>query len=175
MINGAAISRRYFRFSALNALAGLLLWGAGAWFVGGMASDLQAHQLGAAAQEILNVQAEALNGSLDKYRMLPVILGHRPDTAQLYAAGADAAITRKIAIQAAAVSGARDVVFLRRSGAVWEVASTGAAERFDAVVFNGHPQALSRGLLGKEAQPAVRPSRRPNSASSAMRPDSPLS
>ncbi|MCS6762504.1 MAG: hypothetical protein MO846_11555 [Candidatus Devosia symbiotica] len=86
MINGAAVSQNYFRLSALNALAGLMLCGAGAVFVGGMASDLQASRLGTVAQEILNVQAEALNGSLDKYRMLPVILGHRPDMATLYAA-----------------------------------------------------------------------------------------
>ncbi|MGV8833354.1 MAG: ATP-binding protein [Devosia sp.] len=123
MSNGATVARQYFRLSAINVLVGLLLSGAGAYFVGGIASDLQASQLGAVAQEILNVQAEALNGALDKYRMLPVILGHRPDTTALYAETADAEATRKIALSAAAVSGAMDVVFMRRSGAVLARAS----------------------------------------------------
>jgi two-component system C4-dicarboxylate transport sensor histidine kinase DctB len=121
--NGATVARQYFRLSAINVLVGLLLSGAGAYFVGGIASDLQASQLGAVAQEILNVQAEALNGALDKYRMLPVILGHRPDTTALYAETADAEATRKIALSAAAVSGAMDVVFMRKSGAVLARAS----------------------------------------------------
>src|SRR5690554_1849364 len=148
MSNGAAVSQRYFRLSALNALVGLLLCGAGAAFVGGTASDLQANRLGAAAQEILNVQAEALNGALDKYRMLPVVLGHRPDAASLYAPGADTAATHRIALQAAALSGALDVVFLRPSGAVLARASGAAKD----VIAPSSPllRASLQGRLGRD-------------------------
>ncbi|MBS3848831.1 sensor histidine kinase [Devosia sp. BSSL-BM10] len=128
MINGAAVSRRYIRLSTLNALIGLSLCGAAAYFGGRTASDLQASQLGAAAQQILNVQAEALNGALDKYRMLPVMLGHRPDTAALFEPGADTAATRRIAVQAAGISGALDVVFVRPTGAVLARASASVAD-----------------------------------------------
>ncbi|MDP2779941.1 hypothetical protein, partial [Devosia sp.] len=148
MSNGAAVSQRYFRLSALNSLVGLLLCGAGAAFVGGTASDLQANRLGAAAQEILNVQAEALNGALDKYRMLPVVLGHRPDAASLYAPGADVAATHRIALQAAALSGALDVVFLRPSGAVLARASGAAKD----VIAPSSPllRAALQGRLGRD-------------------------
>ena len=150
MINGASVSRRYLRLSALNAVTGLMLCGAGAYFIGGVAAGLQSTQLGAAAQEILNVQAEALNGALDKYRMLPVILGHRPDMATLYAGSADAAVTRKIALSAAGVSGALDVVFLRRSGMV--IARASEAVR-DAIAPNsGLMRAALQGRLGRDTR-----------------------
>jgi two-component system, NtrC family, C4-dicarboxylate transport sensor histidine kinase DctB len=128
MSSGVAVSRRHIRLSTINALAGLTLCGAAAFFGGRTASDLQANQLGAAAQEILNVQAEALNGALDKYRMLPVMLGHRPDAVALYAPGADTAATRRIALQASAISGALDVVFLRPSGTVLAQASASVTD-----------------------------------------------
>ena len=148
MTNGGAVSRRYIRLSTLNALVGLALCGAAAFFGGRTASELQAGQLNAAAQEILNVQAEALNGALDKYRMLPVMLGHRPDNASLYAPAADTTAIRRTALQAAAISGALDVVFLRPSGAVVKRASEAVADRISP--NSALLRAALQGRLGRE-------------------------
>ena len=148
MNNGAAVSRLYFRLSTLNALIGLMLCAVVAFFGGRVAADLQAGQLGAAAQEILNVQAEALNGALDKYRMLPVMLGHRPDGPALYSTAVGLATTRGIAMQAAAISGALDVVFLRPSGAVLARAS----DRVEDSIAPNSPLLLAalQGRLGRD-------------------------
>jgi 1-hydroxycarotenoid 3,4-desaturase len=54
---------------------------------------------------------------------------------------------------------------LRPASTGWEVVSGGRSERFDAVVFNGHPRALSSGALGEPARKAVRMSTKPDSAS----------
>ncbi|MCS6758722.1 MAG: hypothetical protein MO852_06585, partial [Candidatus Devosia euplotis] len=103
-----------------------------------------------AAPEILNEQAEALNGALDKYRMPPVILGHRPDTAALYAGTGDWAATHKIALSAAALSGALDVLFLRRSGAV--IARTSDAIDDAIAADSALMRAALQGRLGRDTR-----------------------
>ncbi|MBU1303972.1 MAG: sensor histidine kinase [Alphaproteobacteria bacterium] len=149
MNNGVAVSRRYFQLTALNALVGLVLCVLGAYVVGSAASTLESSRLVAAAQETLNVQAEALNGALDKYRMLPVLLGHRPDTTDLYAPGLQSGMAaRQVAIAAAGVSGALDVVFLRRGGEIVARASTSVR---DALAPRGPlMQAALQGRLGRQ-------------------------
>lgn len=151
MINGVAVSQQFWRLTALNLLFGVLICAGGAVFVGGIGSNIEASRLGAAAQETLNVQAEALNGALDKYRMLPVILGHRPDMLRLFMPGAgNAAEARQVAIAAAGLSGALDVVFIRRSGGVVARASQSV---LDAVIPDGQlMQAALQGRLGREVR-----------------------
>jgi two-component system C4-dicarboxylate transport sensor histidine kinase DctB len=149
VMNGVAVTARFVRLTALNAVVGVALCVAGAYLVGRIASDLEAGRLGAAAQESLNVQAEALNGALDKYRMLPVLLGHRPDTEMLFAPDAESqAAVRRVALTAAGLSGALDVVFLHPSGAVIARAS----DTVDDTISPDGPLMLAalQGRLGRD-------------------------
>ena len=149
MLNGVAVRANYVRLTALNLLVGALLCAAGAYLVGTFASNLEAGRLSAAAQESLNVQAEALNGALDKYRILPVLLGHRPDIeALLGAAPASAASLRRIALTSAGMSGALDVVFLQPDGTL--VAR--AADTFSDPIVPDGPllRAVLQGRLGRD-------------------------
>ena len=148
-MSGVAVTTRFVRLTALNVLVGAVLCVVAAYLVGGMASNLEAGRLGAAAQESLNVQAEALNGALDKYRMLPVLLGHRPDIEALFAQGATGVdAVRRVALASVGMSGALDVVFLRPSGEVVARASEAVG---DTVVPQG-PLMLAalQGRLGRD-------------------------
>ena len=149
MLNGIAVTARYVRLTAANLIVGIMLCAASAYLVGGFASSLEAGRLSAAAQESLNVQAEALNGALDKYRILPALLGHRPDIATLLeGASGDQAALRRIALTTMGMSGALDVVFLRRSGAV---VARGAETVSDTIDPDGALLgAVRQGRLGRD-------------------------
>lgn len=150
MATGAAIARRYWQLSALNALGGLVIAALAAFQVGTAAYNLQAGRSGADAQETLNVQAEALNGALDKYRMLPVILGHRPDVAELLRSGGGSELARRIALSSAGISGALDVMFARPDGSVF--ARSAAASQDTIAIGSTLMTAALQGRLGRQVR-----------------------
>lgn len=104
------------------------------------------------AREALALQSEALNGVLDKYRLLPPILSHRADIVALFDNPADPTASDVAHIEAARIagySGAKDVTFSDPEGRVF--ASARGAFDGSRIQRSTLLEAVQQGRLGREA------------------------
>lgn len=122
------------------------------------------------AMETLAIQAEALSGILDKYRVLPPLLARQEDVKRFFLPGDHssdfAEEARQKAEEAAGLSGANEVAFLTPGGDV-----LASARNF----FSGDPagaqelvSAAEHGLLGR-AVVSINPARRAYAFGSGVR------
>ncbi len=151
MVSGASIRRNFLRTRLIVAclvcvvsVAAIL---ASAQWWRQRAED----QLQNKAAETLAVQAEALSGILDKYRLLPPLLSREASVIALFQPGAgdqkDAA--RRKAIEIAGMSGAKDVAFLYPDGRLLATAGelfSGQGEEHKRLL-----EAVRQGRLGRQA------------------------
>lgn len=153
MATGAAIQKSYRVLSVLNAGVTLAIGIFAAMMIGQAASDIQEVRLRANAREALNVQTEALNGALDKYRMLAVMLGQHADIRAALDdpdVGRARATARLVGLSALGLSGALDVTFLRSDGTVLARATDNLN---DMIVPEGALMtAAMQGRLGREVR-----------------------
>ncbi|MCR9136512.1 MAG: ATP-binding protein [Alphaproteobacteria bacterium] len=107
-------------------------------------------QLQAKAAETLAVQAEALTGILDKYRLLPPLLSREASVLTLFrSGGVDDGAARRKAIEIHGMSGAKEVAFLYPDGRVLATAHDLFAEDISA---QGQLLTAARqGRLGRQA------------------------
>lgn len=108
-------------------------------------------QLRAKAAETLAVQAEALSGILDKYRLLPPLLSREESVLTLFRSGEadDSGAARRKAIEIHGMSGAKEVAFLFPDGRVLATARDLFAR--DISVQRHLLNAARQGRLGREA------------------------
>jgi two-component system C4-dicarboxylate transport sensor histidine kinase DctB len=149
--SGATISRNFVRMRVLTACAMLVfavvaVAASAAWW-----RQRAEQQLESKAAETLALQAEALSGILDKYRLLPPLLSREDSVAALFESrGEDvAAAARAKAIEIAGMSGAKEVAFFYPDGRMLAAAGD---------IFTGNPQehrrlleAVRQGRLGRQA------------------------
>ncbi|MEM9106194.1 MAG: hypothetical protein AAGC96_11120, partial [Pseudomonadota bacterium] len=149
--SGAMIRRSFLRMRLLTAGV-MLLFAVVAVAASAVWWRQQAEQqLQNKAAETLAVQAEALAGILDKYRLLPPLLSREESVVALFETqGADvAAKARAKAIEIAGMSGAKEVAFLYPDGRVLATAGdifTGNADEHRSLL-----EAVRQGRLGRQA------------------------
>ncbi len=117
---GRAVRSRYFRLRAGAALVLLVLTLAGTSVVWKVVTDRSRAYVQRQAAETLAVQAEVLNGVLEKYRLIPPMLARQDEIALLFTSlASDASIqkrARSLAEEITGLSGARDVAFFAADG-----------------------------------------------------------
>jgi len=107
-------------------------------------------QLQAKAAETLAVQAEALSGILDKYRLLPPLLSREASVVSLFRGGNDeSGAARRKAIEIHGMSGAKEVAFLFSDGRVLATARDLFSN--DIATQDQMLTAARQGRLGREA------------------------
>lgn len=107
-------------------------------------------QLQAKAAETLAVQAEALSGILDKYRLLPPLLSREASVVSLFRGGNDeSGVARRKAIEIHGMSGAKEVAFLFPDGRVLATARDLFSN--DIATQDQMLAAARQGRLGREA------------------------
>lgn len=107
-------------------------------------------QLQAKATETLAVQAEALSGILDKYRLLPPLLSREASVVSLFRNGNDeSGAARRKAIEIHGMSGAKEVAFLFPDGRVLATARDLFSN--DITTQDQMLTAARQGRLGREA------------------------
>lgn len=107
-------------------------------------------QLQAKAAETLAVQAEALSGILDKYRLLPPLLSRETSVVSLFRNGNDrSGAARRKAIEIHGMSGAKEVAFLFPDGRVLATARDLFSN--DIAAQDHMLTAARQGRLGREA------------------------
>lgn len=107
-------------------------------------------QLQAKAAETLAVQAEALSGILDKYRLLPPLLSREASVVSLFRGGNDeSGAARRKAIEIHGMSGAKEVAFLFPDGRVLATARDLFSN--DIATQDQMLTAARQGRLGREA------------------------
>lgn len=119
MVSGATIKKKYKRFSAINIVITLAASIVAAIFAGNIASNIIEKHLRANIHETLAVETEALTGMLDKYRLLPTLLGKRPDVPPLFTQAQTARTkfkAQRIARETAGLSGAMDIMLIHPNG-----------------------------------------------------------
>ncbi len=133
MVSGAAI-RRNTRRTRLAMVCLICLFGVAAVFISaGWWHQRAEEQLANKAAETLAVQAEALSGILDKYRLLPPLLSREPSVTALFqpdAVNPQEAARRK-AVEIAGMSGAKEVAFFHPDGRVLATASSLFSDNID--------------------------------------------
>ncbi|MAM12032.1 MAG: hypothetical protein CML23_16565 [Rhizobiaceae bacterium] len=117
---GSAVRSRFFRLRAGAALVLLLLTLAGTAAAWKLATDRSRGYVQRQAAETLAVQAEVLNGVLEKYRLIPPLLARQDEVALLFSSLASEVSIQKrarsLAEEIAGLSGARDVAFFAADG-----------------------------------------------------------
>ncbi len=120
-MSGSAIRRKYRRLGIGLAATALLLAIAAAFAAQELAGRRAEAQLQARAAEALALQAEALSGILEKYRLLPPVLARRRDVIDALAMP-QGPLSRQFAsemtVEIAGLSRAHDVVLADASGAI---------------------------------------------------------
>lgn len=107
-------------------------------------------QLQAKSAETLAVQAEALSGILDKYRLLPPLLSREASVVSLFRDGGDeSGAARRKAIEIHGMSGAKEVAFLFPDGRVLATARDLFSN--DIAAQGQMLTAARQGRLGREA------------------------
>jgi len=153
MTSGATIARKYRRLSAVNLCIALIISIMAVPVVGNMAAEMVETRLRANARETLAVQAEVLMGLLDKYRLLPALLGRRTDLPALFTAPADVDTmenARRIALQAVGFSGAMDIMLLYPDG---KLLASGVGFFADTITPESSLlQTARQGRLGREVR-----------------------
>ena len=151
MVSGASIRRNFLRTRLIVAclvcvvsVAAIL---ASAQWWRQRAED----QLQNKAAETLAVQAEALSGILDKYRLLPPLLSREASVIALFQPGAgdQKEAARRKAIEIGGMSGAKDVAFLYPDGRLLATAGelfSGQGEEHKRLL-----EAVRQGRLGRQA------------------------
>ncbi len=148
MVSGAEI-RRSFRRTRIVAAGLFLVVSAVAVIASAEWWRQQAErQLRAKAAETLAVQAEALSGILDKYRLLPPLLSREASVVSQFRDG-DSEAARRKAIAVHGMSGAKEVAFLFPDGRVVATASDLFAD--DISTQKKLLDAARQGRLGREA------------------------
>jgi two-component system C4-dicarboxylate transport sensor histidine kinase DctB len=151
MVSGAEI-RRSFRLTRIITACLFLVTAAAAVITSAELWRQQAErQLQAKAAETLAVQAEALSGILDKYRLLPPLLSREASVVALFrdADGDTSNAARQKAIEIHGMSGAKEVAFLYPDGRVLAAARDLFAN--DISMQNKLVSAARQGRLGREA------------------------
>lgn len=153
MVSGATIKKKYNRFIGINIAIALAVSIMAAIFAGNIASSTIEIHLRANIHETLTVEAEALTGMLDKYRLLPALLGKRPDVPALFTQAQTASIkskARRIARETAGLSGAMDIMMIHPNG---ELLAAGINILSDTIAPNS-PLITSalQGRLGREVR-----------------------
>lgn len=135
MASGYTIGRRNRRVVWAILGGGLAVALIAAWLAQSLAAARALEQVKTEARESLALQAEVLNGLLDKYRLMAPLLAKRSDIIALFADSTDAdrvALAAAKATRIAALSGARDVAFAGIDGRIFASAS-GMLETRDTV------------------------------------------
>ena len=119
-LTGAALRRRFFRLRAGVALFLVVLALASTYAAWKVVTVRTREYVQDQAAETLAVQAEVLNGVLEKYRLIPPLLARQDEIALVFANLASRDYVRKIAgnlaEEIAGLSGARDVAFFSADG-----------------------------------------------------------
>lgn len=151
MVSGAAIRRNFRRTRVVTACVVCLFSAAAIYLSAEWWRHRAALQLESKAAETLAVQAEALSGILDKYRLLPPLLSREASVIALFsdetANAAEAARRKAIAI--AGMSGAKQVAFFYPDGRV--LASAGELFTGNAEEHRELLEAVRQGRLGRQA------------------------
>ena len=118
MASGSATVRRHRRIAnGFMVLVGLGI-AVAVIFAVQFAGAAQERALRANARETLSVQAQVLNGLMEKFRLLPTLVGRRPEVSALFKS--DDPRNKMAALSAirhdAAMTGAMDIVLLRLDG-----------------------------------------------------------
>ncbi|MEX3010248.1 sensor histidine kinase [Hoeflea sp. TYP-13] len=151
MVSGATI-RRNFRRTRVTTACAVCLFALAAIFISAEWWRQRAEQqLENKAAETLAVQAEALSGILDKYRLLPPLLSREKSVVALFDdMGADTSdAARQKAIEIAGMSGAKEVAFLYPDGRV--LATAGGLFSENAEEHRKLLEAVRQGRLGRQA------------------------
>ncbi|MET3598703.1 sensor histidine kinase [Martelella mangrovi] len=119
-LSGRSVRRRFVRLRAGAALVLLVLASAGTYAAWSLTTSRTREYVQDQAAETLAVQAEVLNGVLEKYRLIPPLLARQDEIALLFASlASDAYIenrARTLAEEITGLSGARDVAFFAADG-----------------------------------------------------------
>lgn len=119
-LTGRAVRLRFFRLRAGVTFVLLALTLGGSFAAWKMATSRTRDYVQRQAAETLAVQAEVLNGVLEKYRLIPPLLARQDEVARLFASLASDAyrqtIARALAEEITGLSGARDVAFFSADG-----------------------------------------------------------
>lgn len=151
MTSGAEI-RRSFRLTRIIAVCLFLVVSVAAIVTSAELWRQQAErQLQTKAAETLAVQAEALSGILDKYRLLPPLLSREASVVSLFKGAGEAVFEagRRKAIEIHGMSGAKEVAFLFPDGRVLATARDLFAG--DISTQTQLLAAARQGRLGREA------------------------
>ena len=151
MVSGATIRRNFRRTRVITACL-VCLFGLAAVFVTAQWwRDRAEQQLESKAAETLAVQAEALSGILDKYRLLPPLLSREESIVALFSdpdRDTSEAARRK-AIEIGGMSGAKEVAFLYPDGRVLATAGGLFTDNREEHVLL--LEAVRQGRLGRQA------------------------
>nr|WP_272211530.1 hypothetical protein [Marinicella sp. W31]MDC2877425.1 hypothetical protein [Marinicella sp. W31] len=119
-LTGKMVRRRFYRLRFAAAIVLLILTSAGTFAAWKVVNDRTRDYVQSQATETLAVQAEVLNGVLEKYRLIPPLLARQDEVALLFASlASDISIqkrARSLAEEIAGLSGARDVAFFAADG-----------------------------------------------------------
>ena len=119
-LSGRTVRRRFVRLRVAVALVLFILASAGTYLVWALVTSRTSEYVRSQASETLAVQAEILNGVLEKYRLIPPLLARQDEVALLFASLASKASIQKrarsLAEEIAGLSGARDVAFFSADG-----------------------------------------------------------
>jgi two-component system C4-dicarboxylate transport sensor histidine kinase DctB len=149
MASGYMIRRSFRRWRTGLALA-LLVFGGALIYVSAAWWKAQAErQLQDKAAETLAVQTEALNGILDKYRLLPPLLSREHSVVELFNGAGDVQRANEMAAIIMGMSGAKDVAFLRADRSV--LAASQGLFAVDTPQHGHLLDAADQGRLGRQA------------------------
>lgn len=145
--------RRRFRLATVVVIAVTAASLAGAVWLAWTWSTARARaELEATAHESLVLQAEALTGVMEKYRLIPALLGRHVESRAAFDGGSlrhQADAMRDLLPSVAASSGARDIAIADMTGRVL-VSARGLIET-DAIVASRLPETVSQRRLGRAA------------------------
>lgn len=151
MATGASITRRQRLLSAANLLVAIVVSVVAATAIANVAAHNEAAKLRANVQETLNVQTEALAGLLDKYRLLPALLGQQSDVPAMFVRPRSLSLeqdAKRLALKVVGLSGAMDLMMIYPDG---EVLATARGTQDVHLAPGSEPiSAALQGRLGRE-------------------------
>lgn len=150
MHNGAALLRRHRRTILLIIAAMLLLATGTALVAVNWAGNAKRAELRAAAGEIVAVQAQTLDGLMEKFRLLPNLVARYDAVADVIANPGQTENIRPLLQQVAALSGALDLALLTAGGQV----QISARDLFTRAETNAAlAQIVAQGRLARAVRP----------------------
>lgn len=161
MSSGYQVKRRFRRFSRAVILATAVAGISSAYVAGRLAGDRAYGEVKRSANETIALQAETLEGLLEKFRLLPPLLSRRDDIKAIFLAHGTAELraqAKKMTIEIAGFSGAMDVAFVDPSGHIFASARgmfEGSPDAFRALIEAARQHRLGRKAVSStDGQPS---------------------